>query len=116
MPWTTSLITRALFAFLLCTSLGRAENLPVVVGAVVTGTGMQAPLAAGYRKALVLWQEEVNAGGGLLGRPVELRLLDDGSQAVRARGLYAPLVREKADLLGGPYRFAPTLLAPAAAA
>jgi len=83
----------------------------VVVGAVVTETGMQAPLAAGYRKALVLWQEEVNAGGGLLGRPVELRLRDDGSQAVRAGALYAQLVREKADLLVGPYGSAATLQA-----
>src|SRR5260221_13482542 len=93
MPWTTSLITRALFALLLCTSLGRAENPAVVVGAVVTETGMQAPLAAGYRKALVLWQEEVNAGGGLLGRPVELRLRDDGSQAVRPGAAFAPAAR-----------------------
>ena len=105
------MITRALIAFLLCISLGKAQAAPVVVGAVVTETGMQAPLAAGYRKALVLWQEEVNAGGGLLGRPVELRLLDDGSQAVRSRELYAKLVGEKADLLIGPYGTAATLLA-----
>src|SRR5258706_4830910 len=111
MPWTTSLITRALFVFLLCSSYGKGENLPVVVGGVATETGIQAPLAAGYRKALVLWQEEVNAAGGLLGRPVELRLRDDGSQAVRSRELYAQLIRDKADLLIGPYGSAATLLA-----
>ena len=30
-------------------------------------------LAADLRKSLLLWQEEVNAAGGLLGRRVELR-------------------------------------------
>lgn len=83
----------------------------MVVGAVVTETGPQAPLAAGYRKALVLWQEEVNAAGGLLGRRVELRLLDDGSQALRSRALYAQLIGEGAELLVGPYGSAATLLA-----
>lgn len=83
----------------------------MVVGAVVTETGPQAPFAAGYRKALVLWQEQANAGGGLLGRRVELRLLDDGSSALRSRELYARLIAGGAELLVGPYGSAATLLA-----
>ena len=88
-----------------------AQVSPVVVGAVISQTGMQASLAADYRKALLLWQEEINGAGGLLGRPVELRLLDDGSQAVRAGKLYAELIRDRADLLIGPFGSASTLLA-----
>lgn len=88
-----------------------AQDSPVVVGAVVSQTGMQAPLAADYRKALLLWEEEINAAGGLLGRRVELRLLNDGSQAVRVGELYAQLIRDKADLLIGPFGSAATLLA-----
>ncbi len=88
-----------------------AQDVPVVVGAVVSQTGMQAPLAADYGKALQLWVEEINAAGGLLGRRVALRLLDDGSLATRAGALYAELVRDKTDLLIGPFGSAATLLA-----
>jgi branched-chain amino acid transport system substrate-binding protein len=83
---------------------------------VVSQTGAHAELAADYAKGLELWRDEVNAAGGLLGRRVELRLLDDGSQAVRTRELYARLMRdEKADLLIGPYGSAATLVAAAEA-
>ena len=88
-----------------------ADDAPVVVGAVVSQTGTQASLAADYRRALLLWQEEINAAGGLLGRRVELRLLDDGSQAASAGALYAELIRDRADLLIGPFGSAATLLA-----
>ena len=89
------------------------QPAPIVVGAAVSQTGALAPLAADYRKALVLWQDEVNALGGLLGRRVELRLLDDESDARRSGDLYAELIRGKADLLIGPYGSAATLMASA---
>lgn len=74
-----------------------------MVGAVVSETGGQARVAADYRRALLLWQDEVNAAGGLLGRRVQLRLRDDESRALRAGPLYAELIRDQADLLIGPY-------------
>jgi len=88
-----------------------AQEPPIVVGAVVSETGIQAPLAADYRRALLLWEDQINAAGGLLGRRVELRLLDDGSRAASAGARYAELIRQKADLLIGPYGSAATLLA-----
>lgn len=88
---------------------------PIVVGAVVSTTGAQAAAAEGYRRALLLWEEEVNAAGGLLGRRVEVRLRDDRSQAVRARAEYEKLVEEKADALIGPYGSAATLMGAAVA-
>ena len=94
----------------------QAQTRPVVVGAAVAQTGQLADLAAGYRKALLLWQDEVNAAGGLLGRRVELRLVDDRSEAVTAERLYARLVREDhADLLIGPFGSAASRGAAAAA-
>jgi branched-chain amino acid transport system substrate-binding protein len=97
-------------------SIALAQDLPVVVGAVVSQTGAHAELAADYAKGLELWRDEANAAGGLLGRRVELRLLDDASQALRARELYGRLMREeKADLLVGPYGSAATLVAAAEA-
>ena len=87
----------------------------MVVGAVVSTTGAQAAAAEGYRRALLLWEEEVNAAGGLLGRRVELRLRDDRSQAVRARSEYETLIEEKADALIGPYGSAATMMGAAVA-
>ena len=55
-----------------------------MVGAVISQTGAHAELAQEYARGLDLWRDEVNAAGGLLGRRVELRVLDDGSQALRA--------------------------------
>ena len=57
---------------------------PLVVGAVVSQTGAHAAAAAEYRKGLELWRDEGNADGGILGRAIELHVLDDGSEAVRA--------------------------------
>jgi len=91
------------------------QPAPIIVGVAVSQTGALADLAADYRKALLLWQDEVNAGGGLLGRRVELRLLDDESDARRSGDLYAELIRGKADLLIGPYGSAATLMASAQA-
>ena len=93
-----------------------AQQAPIVVGAVVSQSGPHAELAAHYLNGLVLWQEELNASGGLLGRAVDLRLLDDGSEALRAAALYLKLIREdKADLLIGPYGTAATLMGAAEA-
>jgi len=92
-----------------------SQPAPLVVGAAVSQSGALADLAADYRKALLLWQDEVNAAGGLLGRRVELRILDDESDARRSGELYAELIRGKADLLIGPYGSAATLMASAQA-
>ena len=58
---------------------------------------------------MLLWAEEVNAGGGLLGRRIELRLKDDGSEAARAGVAYAELISAGAHVLIGPYGSAATL-------
>jgi branched-chain amino acid transport system substrate-binding protein len=105
----------AAFAFAAALAGARAEELPVVVGAVVSQTGSQAALAEGYGKALVVWQEEINAAGGLLGRKIELRVLDDHSEAARAGPAYAGLIEGGASLLVGPFGSAATLVAGAEA-
>ena len=89
----------------------RAEEPPIVVGAVVSQSGSQASLADGYLKGLRVWQEEINAAGGLLGRQVALRVLDDHSEAARAGPAYAELLAAGASLLIGPFGSAATLVA-----
>ena len=109
----TSWITRLFLVAALWAACASAQP-PVVVGTVVSTTGAQAAAAEGYRRALLLWEEEVNGRGGLLGRRVELRLRDDASQAVRAGREYEKLAQE-ADAFIGPYGSAATLMGAAVA-
>src|SRR5262245_36866605 len=114
MPSTTSLLTR--FLLLLGFWCSSAFAQPVIVGAVISQTGANAEPAEGYRRGLLLWQDEVNAAGGLLGRPLDLHLLDDASAASANAALYQRLIeKERADLLIGPFGTAATLLAAATA-
>jgi ABC-type branched-subunit amino acid transport system substrate-binding protein len=51
-----------------------------------------------------IWREHVNAGGGILGRPVELVVYDDQSNGATAPGIYTKLLDvDKVDLLLSPY-------------
>jgi branched-chain amino acid transport system substrate-binding protein len=116
---------RSLLVCLLLAALPALSALParsalaqpaLTVGAALPQSGILADLAADYRKALLLWQEETNARGGLLGRRVELLLLDDRSESADAGKLYQQLIREhKADLLLGPFGSAASLGAAAVA-
>jgi branched-chain amino acid transport system substrate-binding protein len=77
---------------------------PLVLGAVLPQSGQLADLAADMQRALVMWQERSNAAGGLLGRRVELKLLDDRSEASASTRLYEQLIdAERAELLIGPF-------------
>ena len=66
----TLLIAALLLPALLPLSAG-AQAKPVLIGAAISQSGYLADLSLGTRNALLLWQEQVNAAGGLLGRPVE---------------------------------------------
>jgi hypothetical protein len=56
--------------------------------------------AKGYR----LWERDVNAQGGILGRKVEVDIRDDGSSADKARALYTELIqRDRVHFVFGPY-------------
>ena len=68
-------------ALLLCAAPVFAQQ-PILVGAAMPQSGILADIAADLRKALLLWQVEVNADGGLLGRRVELLLLDEDRKSV----------------------------------
>ena len=54
--------------------------------------------------AIEIWRDDVNAKGGLLGRPVEIIVYDDQSNPANVPGIYTKLITvDKADLLLGPY-------------
>ncbi len=77
---------------------------PIKIGFSLALTG---PLAPNGKQALLgakIWEEEINAKGGLLGRKVELVNYDDQSNPANVPGIYTKLLdADKVDLVIGPY-------------
>ena len=85
---------------------------PIKVGAGLALTGGGAPAGKMLLAAIEIWRDDVNAKGGLLGRPVEVVSYDDQSTPSNVPGIYTKLITvDKADLLLGPY--ATNFVAPA---
>ena len=77
---------------------------PIKVGLSLALTGAGAAPSKVINTALEIWRDDVNAKGGLLGRPVELVIYDDQSTPANVPGIYTKLIAvDKADLLLGPY-------------
>src|SRR5467141_4939989 len=65
---------------------------PIKIG---FGMAMTGPLAANGKMSLLamkIWEEDVNAKGGLLGRPVKLVYYDDQSNPGSVPALYTKLL------------------------
>jgi branched-chain amino acid transport system substrate-binding protein len=89
-------------ALLFVQAVSAAE--PVKVGFSMAMTGAVAQNGKQLLIALQLWRDDVNAKGGLLGRPVELVYYDDQSNPANVPGIYTKLINiDKVDLLLGPY-------------
>ena len=88
------------------------SNQPIKIGFSLALTG---PLAPNGKQALLgakIWQEEINAKDGLLGRKVEFVNYDDQSNPANIPGIYTKLLDvDKVDLVNGPY--GTNLVAPA---
>ena len=89
----------------------RAQE-PIKIG---FGMALTGPLSANGKSALLgmkIWEEDVNAKGGLIGRKVQLVYYDDQSTASKVPGLYAKLLDiDKVDLIVSGY--ATNMIAPA---
>jgi branched-chain amino acid transport system substrate-binding protein len=100
----------ALWAVILPNAANAAD--PIRVGMTMALTGGVAPIGKQVLTALQIWRDDVNAKGGLLGRPVELVVYDDQSNPANVPSLYTKLIDvDKVDLLIGPY--ATNMVAPA---
>jgi branched-chain amino acid transport system substrate-binding protein len=85
---------------------------PIKVGFSMALTGSVAPNGRQLLIALEIWRDDVNAAGGLLGRPVELVYYDDQSNPSNVPGIYTKLLAvDRVDLVLGPY--ATNMTAPA---
>src|SRR5437868_2263600 len=98
--------------------LGAASLLPARAAEPIKigfGMGLTGGLAASGKAALLgmkIWEEEINAKGGLLGRPVQLVYYDDQSNPATVPGIFTKLLEvDKVDLVTGDY--GTNLLAPA---
>ena len=81
-----------------------AADEPIKIGFSMAQTGA---LAGAGQQALLgnqIWEEDINAKGGLLGRPVKLIYYDDQTNPSNVPGIYAKLLDvDKVDLVIGPY-------------
>jgi branched-chain amino acid transport system substrate-binding protein len=77
---------------------------PIKIGYSMALTGGLAPNGRSGLLAQKIWEEDVNAKGGLLGRPVKLVYYDDQSNPSTVPGIYAKLLDiDKVDLIIGGY-------------
>ncbi len=93
-------------------STGAAAQEPIKIGFSMALTG---PLAANGKQTLLgmkIWEDETNAKGGLIGRPVKLVYYDDQSNPSTVPGIYTKLLDvDKVDLVISGY--ATNMIAPA---
>jgi branched-chain amino acid transport system substrate-binding protein len=91
---------------------GSAGN-PILIGISLPLTGDFSEPGKGIQRGYEAWAKVINDGGGLLGRQVKLKFLDDQSSADRVVSDYEQLVgKDKVDLVFGP--FSTRLVVPAA--
>jgi branched-chain amino acid transport system substrate-binding protein len=98
-------VALAILAAILLFAHARAQAAePIKVGFSMAMTGGVAQNGKQLLIALQLWRDDVNAKGGLLGRPVELVYYDDQSNPSNVPGIYTKLINvDKVDLILGPY-------------
>ena len=106
-------------------ALGAAATVPATARAQTAPSGppirigysmsLSGGLAGNGRPAIIahrIWADDVNAKGGLLGRPVELVHYDDQSSGAQVPGIYTKLIDvDKVDLVVSGY--ATAIIAPA---
>jgi branched-chain amino acid transport system substrate-binding protein len=92
---------------------GGGAKPPILIGASLSLTGDFSADGQAYEKGYELWEHDVNAHGGLLGRKVQLVILNDNSSPTQVDTNYTDLISvHHVDLTFGP--FSSLLTAPAA--
>src|SRR6266542_4339131 len=99
----TALLGLTLVAVALCSARIPAQaQEPIKIGFGVSLTGGLASSGKAHLLSKQIWLEEINAKGGLLGRPVKLVYYDDQTNAATVPGIYAKLIDvDKVDILMG---------------
>ena len=96
------MLLRAILALALLALAPLAGAQPIRIGAFLSVSGPAAFLGDPEQKTLELYVEKLNAGGGLLGRKLELVAYDSAGDAEKARGFVKRLIeQDKVDVLVG---------------
>jgi branched-chain amino acid transport system substrate-binding protein len=83
---------------------GATAGNPITIGVAISTTGSNGDTGTYQQQGYQMWEETVNAGGGLLGRPVKFLFYDDQSDPTTSSRLYEKLItQDKVDLVLGPY-------------
>ncbi len=90
-----------------------SSKAPLVIGASLSLTGDFSADGQAYDRGYKLWASDVNAAGGILGRKVVLKILNDNSDPTTADTNYTDLITvDHVNLVFGP--FSSLLTAPTA--
>ena len=105
MPPAKAMYAAAIAALLmLCGAAPARAAEPIKIGFSMELTGPFAVVGKTGLLAFQIWQHDVNAHGGLLGRPVQLVYYDDQSNPANVPGIYTKLIDiDKVDLLVSSY-------------
>jgi branched-chain amino acid transport system substrate-binding protein len=98
-----AVLTAAVPVLIATEALAQSKE-PIKIGYSMALTGGLAPNGKSALLAQKIWEEDVNAKGGLLGRPVKLIYYDDKSSPAEVPAIYTKLLDiDKVDLVIGPY-------------
>ena len=84
------------------TSSIRPDDGVLTIGAIVPSGGVLPDLGASMRAALTVAEQEINAAGGIDGRPLALTVIDEGESSASAIGAVNSLVDSGVDAIIGP--------------
>lgn len=102
--WTSIVGAALLVAGCASASAGDDSGKPLVIGASVSLTGDFADSGKAVERGYQLWANIVNAAGGILGRKVQLDIVDDASSPKQVVTNYEKLINsDHVDLTLGPF-------------
>lgn len=85
-------------------STSAGTSAPLVVGASVSLTGDFSDSGKAVQRGYELWANTVNAAGGILGRKVQVKIVDDASSPTQVVTNYQNLInKDHVDLTFGPF-------------
>jgi branched-chain amino acid transport system substrate-binding protein len=92
---------------------GSASKSPIIIGTSLSLSGDFAADGQAFQKGYQLWVHDQNAKGGLMGHPIQLKVLSDASSPAQVVTNYNTLIgSDKVPLVFGP--FSTLLTAPSA--
>ena len=83
---------------------GASSKEPIVIGASLPLSGDFSQPGGEAKRGYEIWRDMVNGAGGLLGRPVQLKIMDDASNQDTVVADYTKLItQDKVDLVLGTF-------------